>query len=175
MAPPERRGEAINVGSLAVYLGLAFGPFLGETILAARDYTAVWIAAAVMAAATTVISLFVPETAPVALRPKDPDGRPQRSPLIHPAGLLPGSSSLPAPGAWPGFLAFVPLYLGSIGMGAAGPLLAEYALIVVVAADRVRAAAGPGRGGAAVCLRARRVGARDGDPRPRPHPGRAST
>ena len=30
-----------------------------------------------------------------------------------------------------GFLAFVPLYLGSIGMGAAGPLLAEYALIVV--------------------------------------------
>ena len=30
LAPPERRGEAINVGSLAVYLGLAFGPFLGR-------------------------------------------------------------------------------------------------------------------------------------------------
>src|SRR5262245_54231165 len=41
LAPAERRGEAINVGSLAVYLGLAFGPFLGETILGAADYTAV--------------------------------------------------------------------------------------------------------------------------------------
>jgi len=30
-----------------------------------------------------------------------------------------------------GFLAFVPLYLGTVGMGAAGPVLAEYALIVV--------------------------------------------
>ena len=131
LAPPERRGEAINVGSLAVYLGLAFGPFLGETILAARDYTSVWIAAGVMAAATTVISLFVPETAPVALRPKDPDGKPQRSPLIHPAGLLPGSLLLAGTWGMAGFLAFVPLYLGTVGMGAAGPVLAEYALIVV--------------------------------------------
>ena len=131
MAPPERRGEAINVGSLAVYLGLAFGPFLGETILAARDYNSVWIAAGVMAAATTVISLFVPETAPVALRPKDPDGKPQRSPLIHPAGLLPGSLLLAGTWGMAGFLAFVPLYLGTVGMGAAGPVLAEYALIVV--------------------------------------------
>jgi MFS family permease len=30
-----------------------------------------------------------------------------------------------------GFLAFIPLYLADIGMGAAGPVLAEYALIVV--------------------------------------------
>ena len=33
LAPPERRGEAINIASLSVYLGLAIGPFLGETIL----------------------------------------------------------------------------------------------------------------------------------------------
>ena len=45
MAPPERRGEAINIGSLSLYLGLAIGPFLGETILAASGFTAVWIAA----------------------------------------------------------------------------------------------------------------------------------
>jgi MFS family permease len=84
-----------------------------------------------MAAATTVISLFVPETAPVALRPKDPTGQPQRSPLIHRAGLLPGSLLLAGTWGMAGFLAFVPLYLESVGMGAAGPVLAEYALIVV--------------------------------------------
>jgi MFS family permease len=131
MAPPERRGEAINVGSLAVYLGLAFGPFLGETILGALDYTAVWIAAAVMAAGATVITLLVPETAPVASRPKDPDGRPQRTPLIHRAGLFPGALLLAGTWGMAGFLAFIPLYLADIGMGAAGPVLAEYALIVV--------------------------------------------
>ena len=65
LAPPERRGEAINVGSLAVYLGLAFGPFLGETVLGVGSYTAVWLAAATMAAAATLIVLLVPETAPV--------------------------------------------------------------------------------------------------------------
>jgi MFS family permease len=131
MAPPERRGEAINVGSLAVYLGLAFGPFLGETILGVLDYTAVWIAAAVMAAGATVITLLVPETAPVAFRPKDPDGRPQRTPLIHRAGLFPGALLLAGTWGMAGFLAFIPLYLADIGMGAAGPVLAEYALIVV--------------------------------------------
>jgi MFS family permease len=131
LAPPERRGEAINVGSLAVYLGLAFGPFLGETILGARDYAAVWFAAAVIAAAATGLTLLVPETAPVAFRPKDPEGRPQRTPLIHPAGLFPGALLLAGTWGMAGFLAFVPLYLGDIGMGAAGPVLAEYALIVV--------------------------------------------
>ena len=131
LAPPERRGEAINVGSLAVYLGLAFGPFLGETILAARDYTTVWVAAALMAAAATFFALLVPETAPVALRPKDPDGHVRHTPLIHPAGLLPGSLLLAGTWGMAGFLAFIPLYLGDVGMGAAGPVLAEYALIVV--------------------------------------------
>ena len=131
MAPPERRGEAINVGSLAVYLGLAVGPFLGETILGARDYTAVWVAAAVMAAAATIITLLVPETAPIALRPRDPDGRPHRTPLIHPAGLFPGTLLLAGTWGMAGFLAFIPLYLAEMGMGAAGPVLAEYALIVV--------------------------------------------
>jgi MFS family permease len=131
MAPPERRGEAINVGSLAVYLGLAFGPFLGETILGAQGYTAVWVAAGLMAAAATVVTLLVPETAPVALRPKDPDGKPPRTPLIHRAGLLPGTLLLAGTWGMAGFLAFIPLHLAEIGMGGAGPVLAEYALIVV--------------------------------------------
>ena len=46
LAPEERRGEAINIASLSVYLGLAIGPFLGETILAATGFAVVWIVAA---------------------------------------------------------------------------------------------------------------------------------
>ena len=51
LAPAERRGEAINLGSLSVYLGLAIGPFLGETLLVVGGFDAVWIAAAAMAVA----------------------------------------------------------------------------------------------------------------------------
>ena len=42
LAPIERRGEAISYWSVAVYSGLAFGP-LGEVVLDAADYDAVWI------------------------------------------------------------------------------------------------------------------------------------
>jgi len=131
LAPPERRGEAINVGSLAVYLGLAFGPFLGEAILGAADFTAVWIAAGLMAAAATVITLIVPETAPAALRPRAAGGPRRRARIVHPAGVAPGLLILSGMWGMAGFLAFVPLYATELGMDGAGPALALYALIVV--------------------------------------------
>ena len=131
LAPPERRGEAINVGSLALYLGLAFGPFLGEAILGVGSFTAVWLAAATMAAAATLIVLFVPETAPVARRPRDASGKPPRTRLIHAAGLFPGLLIMAGTWGMAGFLAFIPLYAAQTGIDGAGPILAEYALIVI--------------------------------------------
>jgi MFS family permease len=131
LAPPERRGEAINYGSLAVYLGLAFGPFLGETILTWGGFDAVWLIAAGMAVMATVITLFVPETAPGALRQRATGERPPRTPLIHPAGFLPGFLIMTGTWGMAGFFAFIPLYTTELGMGGAGPALALYALIVV--------------------------------------------
>jgi MFS family permease len=131
MAPVERRGEAINIGSLAVYLGLAIGPFVGETILAAAGYDAVWLTSAGMAALATVLTLLVPETAPGALRQRATGERPPRSPLLHPAGFFPGFLLLTGTWGMAGFFAFIPLYAAEIGIGGAGPALALYALIVV--------------------------------------------
>ncbi len=131
LAPPERRGEAINYGSLAVYLGLAFGPFIGETILGWGGFNAVWIAAAAMAGTATVMTLLVPETAPGALRRRITGERAPRTPLIHPAGLFPGFLIMTGTWGMAGFLAFLPLYTAELGIGGAGPALALYALIVV--------------------------------------------
>ncbi len=130
LAPEDRRGEAINLGSLSVYLGLAFGPILGETILGAAGYAAVWIASAGMAALATVLALLVPETAPTILTPRA--GPRVRARLIHPAGVFPGFLILT--GAWgmAGYFAFIPLHASDIGMDGAGTALALYALIVVV-------------------------------------------
>jgi len=130
IAPAERRGEAINIGSVSVYLGLGIGPFIGETVLAAAGFAAVWLVAAALAAVATVLTLIVPETAPAVLA--GGDGPRPRSRFIHPAGIFPGILILT--GAWgmAGFLAFVPLYATEVGMGGAGLALAGYALINIV-------------------------------------------
>ena len=130
LAPDDRRGEAINLGSLSVYLGLAIGPIVGETILSAGGYTAVWLAAAALATLATLLTLLVPETAPAIVAPHG--GPRARLRLIHPAGIFPGFLILT--GAWgmAGFFAFIPLYATAIGMDGASTALALYALIVVI-------------------------------------------
>ena len=149
LAPSGRQGEAINIGSLAVYLGLAAGPFIGETVLTAADFAAVWAVAAGLAVVATGLSLLVPETAPVVLAARAAGRRPdvERSPLIHPAGLLPGFLVLT--GAWgmAGFFAFIALVTDEVGLDSAGMPLAVYAIIVCVL--RIAFASAPDRFGAA--------------------------
>ncbi len=132
LAPEERRGEAINLGSLSVYLGLGIGPIVGESILSSWGYAAVWVAAAGLATVATILTWFVPETAPTVVAPHAPGGPRPRARLIHPAGVFPGFLILT--GAWgmAGFFAFIPLHATDIGMDGASSALALYALIVVV-------------------------------------------
>lgn len=132
MAPDERRGEAINLGSLALYLGLAIGPFVGEAALPALGYAGVWLLAAGMAVLATAATLLVPETSPTIVDRDPADGPRPRGRLFHPAGVLPGLLILCGTFGMAGFFAFVPLHAPEVGLDGAGPVLAMYALIVVV-------------------------------------------
>lgn len=131
LAPPSRRGEAINLGSLSVYLGLALGPFIGETLLSLTSFPIVWASTALVALVAVILSAFVPETAP---RVVDAAGQADRPParLWHPAGLLPGFVLLCGGFGMAGFFAFVPLYATEVGLGGAGLPLLLYAGIVMV-------------------------------------------
>ena len=51
LAPPERRGRVLGLYGLAVWGGLSVGPLVGELLLHAGGYTAVWIFAGGAAAA----------------------------------------------------------------------------------------------------------------------------
>lgn len=132
LAPSSRRGEAINIGSLSVYMGLAMGPFIGETLLGLTSFTVVWAVTAVIAGVAVLLTVFVPETAPRILD-SGPDAV-ERPParLFHPAGVLPGFLILTGGFGMAGFFAFVPLYATDIGLGGAGLPLALYAVIVMV-------------------------------------------
>jgi predicted MFS family arabinose efflux permease len=111
LAPAERRGEAVSIFSLALYVGLGVGPILGEAALGQDRFFAVWLVAAGAGAVAVLLGLRVPETRDLeAAAPSD------AARLIHPAGLLPGVAILAAAWAMAGFFAFVPLYALQIGL-----------------------------------------------------------
>jgi MFS family permease len=127
LAPEHRRGEALNFLSLSLYLGIAIGPPLGEAVLRAGGYPGVWLSAAAIAAVATVLAWITPETAPVVVH----HGPRPRSPLIHPAGLLPGFVILLGLWGMAGFLTFLPIYAREVGLDDAGGPFTLYALVVV--------------------------------------------
>jgi MFS family permease len=131
LAPEARRGEAFSFLSLSLYLGLAIGPPVGEAVLGAGDYAAVWIAAAAAAAVALLLALVTPETAPNVLARGAGDSPRPRTRLFHPAGIFPGLLILAGVWGMAGFLAFLPLYVGQVGMSGAGLPYTLYALIVV--------------------------------------------
>jgi MFS family permease len=129
MAPEERRGEAINIGSLSVYVGLAVGPFIGELVLSQLGFDAAWLTAAGIAVLATALTVLVPETAPGVLAGSRRSRTRVR--LLHPAGVLPGLLILTGTWGMAGFFAFIPLHADDVGLDGAGPLLALYAVIVI--------------------------------------------
>ena len=144
LAPPSRRGEALSLVSLSLYLGIAIGPLIGETLIGDGNFDLVWLASAGIGAMAVVLTLLVPETAPLAVAHAEP--RPQ-TPLIHPAGLFPGLIILAGMWGMAGFIAFLPSYTRSIGMSGASLPLLVYALVVV--GLRIVGARVPDRFGAA--------------------------
>ncbi|HEX2470661.1 MAG TPA: MFS transporter [Candidatus Limnocylindrales bacterium] len=128
LAPESRRGEALNLLSLSLYVGLGIGPAIGEFALGAGGFSAVWIVAIVLTAAAAAMTWLVPETSPTVLRP---DENTSRSRLIHPAAIFPGVLILAGTTGMAGFLAFLPLHAASVGMDGAGLPLAIYAALVI--------------------------------------------
>jgi len=127
LAPSERRGEAISFASLALYLGLGAGPFIGEAVIEHWGFRAAWLAAIGLAALAVALSLRLPAMRPMAEEMPGPG----EHRLIHRAGLLPGLVLLATIWGMAGFVAFVPLYALDLGMSGAGLVLGLFAGIVV--------------------------------------------
>ena len=124
LAPPARTGEALSYNSLGLYLGLAFGPPLGEVIVETRGFPTAWLGAAALAVVAALVVLGVGETrAGVERAPHDK--------LIH-RGAIPASlgffASLLAIG---GFLSLASLHAQEIGLGNASVPLFAYGATVV--------------------------------------------
>jgi predicted MFS family arabinose efflux permease len=128
LAPAERRGEAMSLASLSLYLGIGVGPLLGELAIDRLGFAAAWALAAGCGLVAVALALRVPDT-----RPDDPEagGPPARRRLVHPAGLLPGLLLLAGITGMAGFLTFVPLYALDLGLDGSRGVLLLFAAIVV--------------------------------------------
>ncbi|HEX2142526.1 MAG TPA: MFS transporter [Candidatus Limnocylindria bacterium] len=125
LAPPGRAGEAISFNSLALYLGLAFGPLIGELLLDAGGFGVAWLGGAGLALLAVLLALTLPETAPHDRAEADP------GPLIHRAALGPGLALFAGVTAMAGFLGFVALHARDLRLDGSSGALLLFGLIVV--------------------------------------------
>lgn len=126
LAPRGRAGEAMSYNSLALYLGIAFGPGVGEMLLELGGYPLAWLGGAALALGATLLALTLRETAT-----RSDDEGPLV--LIHRRALLPSVGLFTGVAAMSGFLGFVPLYTDrTLDIGGAGPVLLVFGMVVVV-------------------------------------------
>ena len=125
LAPPGRTGEALSFASVALYLGVALGPLIGQVLLDWRGFDAAWIGGTLLALLAVAMVMLVPETGEPA--PKDA----QPAKLIHRAALRPGLALFTGVAGTSGFLALVGLHATEINFAAWSVVPLIYGAIVV--------------------------------------------
>jgi predicted MFS family arabinose efflux permease len=125
LAPASRMGEAVSYNSLGLYLGLAFGPPLGELLLRTAGFRAAWYGAAALSLIAAVVVAGIRDLRAGALATTG------RTRLIHwkavPAALG-FFASVVAMGA---FFTFGALQANAVGLMPASTPLFVYGLVVV--------------------------------------------
>ena len=151
LAPVERRGEATNYFSVAVYGGMALGPLLGEVVQRVAGFAAAFAAGGAALAVAAVLALALPaddrrraepvDTARIGSvdRPRSTgidrrtDGSGARSgSLLYRAAVAPGLILMGGLFTFTALNGFMPLYVEEFGLGSAGSVLLVYGLLVLV-------------------------------------------
>jgi MFS family permease len=112
LAPPSRTGEALSFNSLALYVGVALGPLVGQLLLDAGGFGAAWAGGFALAGAAALLALRVPETAAPWVREE------RQPPLIHRAAVGPGLALFTGVAAMAGFLLLAGRHAADLGVDA---------------------------------------------------------
>jgi MFS family permease len=148
LAPPERRASAVARLSIAIYVGFACGPALGELLMDRGTATA-WTALALVMVVGAAIAATMTETRPPAPAPASgATAGDARQPLLHREAVLPGIVLLALGVGYTSITAHSALYARSIGLGSSGVLYATFAISVLavrLGSGRLADAVGPVR------------------------------
>jgi predicted MFS family arabinose efflux permease len=125
LAPPSRMSEAISYNSLGLYLGLAFGPPLGELFVRMAGFTAAWYGGAVLSLIAVVVAVGIKD---VESRSASTAGRAK---LIHWKAVPPALGFFASVVAMGAFFAFGSLQADAVGLMPVSTPLFVYGLVVV--------------------------------------------
>ena len=126
LAPDARRGEAYSIYSLSSWAGVGLGPVLGDLVLRAGSYNAVWLVSGGLALAGAVLAFALPETR----RPEQQQRRASAR-FLNRSALLPGSILACEMFALAALMVFSALYARQLGMAGAGLVLLTNAAVLV--------------------------------------------
>jgi MFS family permease len=144
LAGEDRRGAALSLFSLPIYLALGVGPELGEFLFAAFGAGLAFLVAGLLPAVGVLLWPLLPERPRPAVQERVE--RVARGPLLHPAAFAPGLVILFGLLGFIGFQAYLPLYAGDIGLRRPELVFLLYSAIVI--AIRLLGAGLPDRWGA---------------------------
>lgn len=114
LAPADRHGEAASYTLVAIQLGFGLGPLLGELLLAAGGFAAVWLGSSLLGLVVVAVGVRVSGDVTAVV--------PSRAPLLHPRARVPGAVFAVGSLGFIGFLAFMPLHAESVGIAAVAPV-----------------------------------------------------
>lgn len=128
LAPDDRRGEASSYFSLAVYVGLGLGPFLGELIDDNFGFDGVVRTSAALAAVSSLLAFAVPSA------PPERATTPTTRRFLHRAAVLPGILLTSSLIGFVGYTTFLAVYLDDLSneTASAGRVFLFYAAIVIL-------------------------------------------
>ena len=127
LAPPGRAGEALSFNSLSLYLGVAFGPLVGQLLLETGGFAMAWLGGAALAVVAAGLAWRIPETA----SPTTGDAGP--TPFFNRAALAPSVALFTGIVGMGGFFAFVAIHaIENLGAADVSGVLFLFGLIVVV-------------------------------------------
>lgn len=141
LAPAERQGFALGLFGLAVWGGLSLGPVAGELLRSGAGYGAVWVLAAALPLAGSVIAALLPE-GPRAFHVHDTS----RRALFPRSARRPGLALALANFGYAALAGFVVLDLRSRGVAGGAGVFTAFA--VAVFASRLVLSRLPDRAGA---------------------------
>jgi len=121
LPPAEHRSKVFSTFSVAVFVGFALGPIIGETVLQAHGFTWTFVVAAGFGIISALVALTLPETKPEEVRPAE-----GFRDLLHPIAARIGLVNLLVFVAFMGFNGFIQDYSEEFGIEEARWLLLTY-------------------------------------------------
>ena len=139
IAPEDGRGRTLGLFGLSIWTALSVGPVIGELLLAAGGYGAVWAFATLAPLAGAAVIARLPDSPPVSPPP-------ERGSWLAREAVRPGVALSCSTVGFSALAGFIVLHLASMGAGHGAAVFTAFAFAVV--AQRLLAGRLPDRVGA---------------------------